>query len=538
MRLSSKPRPPRGSRARRFYPRAFGPRHRVSRTDACFVIFVPLSGFNAEHLAQRLNFLAGLKKANPLSAFLSFLPDPSAHILQRFTARSLGAATKRNSQRVLTTPGGHMATLPDAMGAGASDPQLPLSVLHLEMQAGERRLLTLFASSFLKWIKDESASSFVGDVGTPASISLDERAPDPQTATLHLTVTWSRSSTEALAARPAAVRPAPSHAPEALSLQETPAPFLFTYASETPLFEQPPPAANVTMIMAAVLERSERLRRPTRDLPDWIPASLVAEAARGRQILARWTDAAIGSTAALLDRSRPRVRQVAALWYSARLVSLARAQSVVHLLRTRPLAGIKPMSWAAAGLFAASVIYVGWSFARPATRPVAGGIAAAASPSAAKPTVMEAQTEKSPAALVADLRPTEAEPLPTSRVVPAALEGPATSADRSRATANATRVKPAPQAPGYVGSLVVTSEPQGADVSVDGVPQGQTPLAIRNLNIGSRVVRLDLPGHQRWSWAVSVVANRRTPIAVRLLPVTPAKVPPGVGSGAVSATPF
>jgi hypothetical protein len=220
---------------------------------------------------------------------------------------------------------------------------------------------------------------------------------------------------------------------------------------------------------------------------------------------------------------------VSALWYSARLVSQGRAQSAVHLLRTQSPASIKPMSWAAAGLFAASVIFVGWPFARPATSPVAGGIAAAAHPSAAKPTVMEPQRETSPAALVGDLRPAEAEPLPTSRVVPAALAIPSASANRARATANATRVEPAPQARGYVGSLVVTSEPQGADVSVDGVPQGQTPLAITNLNIGSRVVRLDLPGHQRWSWAVSVVANRRTPIAVRLLPVTPAHVSPGPG---------
>jgi hypothetical protein len=89
----------------------------------------------------------------------------------------------------------------------------------------------------------------------------------------------------------------------------------------------------------------------------------------------------------------------------------------------------------------------------------------------------------------------------------------------------ATRVNSAPQARGYVGSLLVTSEPEGADVSVDGVPEGRTPLAIPNLHIGSRVVRVELPGHQRWSWAVSVVANRRTPIAVRLLPEMSANMP-------------
>ena len=399
-----------------------------------------------------------------------------------------------------------MATLPDAMRSGASETQPTWSVLHMEMQAGERRLLTLFASSFLEWIKDEAASSFASDVGTPASISLDESESDAQTATLHLMLTWSRSSTEALAARPVAVRPTPSHAPGAC--------------------DQPPAAADVTRMMAAVLEQSKRHRRRSthaRHVPVWILAPLVAAAARGRHVLARWTDAA--------------TRQVAALWYSARLVSQAPAQSVVHLLRTRFSAGIKPMSWAAAGLIAASVIYVGWPFGRPATRPVAHGIGAAANPSASQPaTVVAPQTEKSPAALVADARPTEAEPLPTSGVVQAPSAIPAASGNSARATANATRVKPAPQVRGYVGSLVVTSEPQGADVSVDGVPQGRTPLTIRNLNVGSRVVRLDLPGHQRWSWAVSVGANRRTPIAVRLSPATPANVPPGVDSGDVSVT--
>jgi hypothetical protein len=392
------------------------------------------------------------------------------------------------------------------------------------MQAGERRLLSLFASSFLKWIKDEASSSFARDVGTPASISFDESARDAQTATLHLTLTWARSSTEARAGSLVPVGPLPSDDPEALAPRETPASFLFTYDSETPVLDQSSAdAADVTMMMAAVLEQSQRVRRatPVRDLPDWIPAPLVAGAARGRQVLAGWTDAASASTAAVVDRSLPRVRHVAAACSSSRLVLLAHAQSVVHLLRSRPSAGIKPVSWAAAGLFAASVIYVGWPLAMPATQPVARGIAAS-NPGASQPaTMMAKQTEKSPAALVANAHPTEAEPLATSGVVHAAAAIPAASVNPSRGTANATRVKAAPQDLGYVGSLLVTSEPEGADVSVDGIPQGRTPLAITNLHIGSRVVRLELPGHQRWSWAVSVVANRKTPIAVRLVPVTP-----------------
>ncbi len=68
------------------------------------------------------------------------------------------------------------------------------------------------------------------------------------------------------------------------------------------------------------------------------------------------------------------------------------------------------------------------------------------------------------------------------------------------------------------GTLLVESDPQGAEVSINGVVQGRTPLVIRDLGAGSRVVRLELPGYERWSWAVAVVANKRTPLTVKLRP--------------------
>jgi hypothetical protein len=64
----------------------------------------------------------------------------------------------------------------------------------------------------------------------------------------------------------------------------------------------------------------------------------------------------------------------------------------------------------------------------------------------------------------------------------------------------------------------VKSDPQGAEVSINGVVHGRTPLVIRDLGAGSRVVRLDLPGYERWSWAVAVVGNKRTPLTVKLRP--------------------
>ena len=62
----------------------------------------------------------------------------------------------------------------------------------------------------------------------------------------------------------------------------------------------------------------------------------------------------------------------------------------------------------------------------------------------------------------------------------------------------------------------MTSQPEGADVSLNGVPQGRTPLTISDLSVGTRVVSLFLPGYERWSGSVAVVADKQTPVAVTL----------------------
>jgi hypothetical protein len=71
---------------------------------------------------------------------------------------------------------------------------------------------------------------------------------------------------------------------------------------------------------------------------------------------------------------------------------------------------------------------------------------------------------------------------------------------------------------GYRGSLAVNSAPTGARVLVNGVPVGTTPLLLNDLPVGSRVVRLELDGYERWSSAVRVVANQRVRTAVDLRP--------------------
>jgi hypothetical protein len=69
-----------------------------------------------------------------------------------------------------------------------------------------------------------------------------------------------------------------------------------------------------------------------------------------------------------------------------------------------------------------------------------------------------------------------------------------------------------------VGTLLVDSKPSGAEVWINGVAHGRTPLNVSALPVGSRVVRLELPGYERWSWTVNIVANKRTPLQVKLQP--------------------
>jgi hypothetical protein len=76
-----------------------------------------------------------------------------------------------------------------------------------------------------------------------------------------------------------------------------------------------------------------------------------------------------------------------------------------------------------------------------------------------------------------------------------------------------------------VGSLLVDSKPSGAEVWINGVAHGRTPLRVSALPAGSRVVRLELPGYEPWSWAVNIVAYKRTPLRVKLQPETHRVIP-------------
>jgi hypothetical protein len=72
------------------------------------------------------------------------------------------------------------------------------------------------------------------------------------------------------------------------------------------------------------------------------------------------------------------------------------------------------------------------------------------------------------------------------------------------------------RAPNYRGTLTIRSEPSAAAVFVDGQAVGSTPLVLDAIAIGSRVIRIEAPGYERWSSVARVVANRKTSIDASL----------------------
>jgi hypothetical protein len=64
--------------------------------------------------------------------------------------------------------------------------------------------------------------------------------------------------------------------------------------------------------------------------------------------------------------------------------------------------------------------------------------------------------------------------------------------------------------------LIVSSEPAGARVLVNGREVGVTPLALHDVAAGSRVVRVEADGYDPWSAAVRVVADQETQVSVTL----------------------
>jgi len=120
-----------------------------------------------------------------------------------------------------------------------------------------------------------------------------------------------------------------------------------------------------------------------------------------------------------------------------------------------------------------------------------------------------------------DLTPPEA----ATTLAPQEAATPEPPSTKALAPRRAARTAPPPVASAapppatqrYHGTLVVSSTPRGARVSVNGVHRGVSPIAVPRLEVGSHVVRVDLPGYQTWAWSVHVPADRRTHVRVDLI---------------------
>ena len=83
------------------------------------------------------------------------------------------------------------------------------------------------------------------------------------------------------------------------------------------------------------------------------------------------------------------------------------------------------------------------------------------------------------------------------------------------------------------GGVSVTSVPAGADVYIDDLFKGPSPVTVSDLSPGSHTVLVRLPGYQDWSSQVLVNAGASTQVTAGLAPVatTPTTAPSPTKAG-------
>jgi hypothetical protein len=76
-----------------------------------------------------------------------------------------------------------------------------------------------------------------------------------------------------------------------------------------------------------------------------------------------------------------------------------------------------------------------------------------------------------------------------------------------------------PASADLAGSLTITSQPPGAQVLIDGAPQGATPVNVSDVPSGQHQVNLTLPEYHDWSVSQYVSAGQNSVITASLSPV-------------------
>ena len=133
----------------------------------------------------------------------------------------------------------------------------------------------------------------------------------------------------------------------------------------------------------------------------------------------------------------------------------------------------------------------------PASQPALASVA----PAPAAEAIVETLKERSAALLAPPATPPA--PAPAAKTAPAPVGRRDGGEERSSS---------------MLGTLRIASAPKGAKVTIDGVPRGVSPLSVARLRAGNRIVRLELDGYRRWSWAVYVSPSRQTRVNVSLVP--------------------
>ena len=87
------------------------------------------------------------------------------------------------------------------------------------------------------------------------------------------------------------------------------------------------------------------------------------------------------------------------------------------------------------------------------------------------------------------------------------------------------------------GTLIVNSEPEGAEVFVDGESRGPTPATVVDLPTGSHVVRLELEGYQPSEGTQEIRADQTRSITQVMEPVAVDEGPVATGRLTLTSTP-
>jgi CRISPR/Cas system-associated exonuclease Cas4 (RecB family) len=101
-------------------------------------------------------------------------------------------------------------------------------------------------------------------------------------------------------------------------------------------------------------------------------------------------------------------------------------------------------------------------------------------------------------------------------------------------TTNVTAALTALPPPPTTGSLNIQSNPTGADVKLDGVYKGMTPLTLTMISPGLHTVRIEKTGYAPWENAVTVTAGVTTNVTAALTALPP---PPTTGTVNVTSDP-